>query len=144
MIRRLGRNTLLVGVLILLAGCTQDPGALSVNSPRARPAEQGMNSAVYMQIINGSTADALIGASSDAARIVQLHRTTIDPDGNASMKQQERIELNPGQTLDFEPGGYHIMLIDLNQALIAGMSIDLALVFENEGEIHVKVPVADN
>ena len=142
--RGLGRNVLLVGFVILLAGCSRDPAVLSVNSPRARPAEQGMNSAIYMQIQNGPSADSLIGASSDAARVVQLHRTTIDPDGKTSMKQQDRIDLSPGQNLELEPGGYHIMLIDLNQPLIVGTSIDLTLLFEDEGELHVKVPVVGN
>lgn len=100
-----------------------------------------MNSAVYLQLENGSRRDALLNAASDAAAQVQLHRTEIDSDGKARMQAQDRIELAPQETLVFEPGGYHIMLMGLARPLIPGDSIELTLRFEKAGEIHVTVPV---
>ncbi|MFN2149517.1 MAG: copper chaperone PCu(A)C [Anaerolineales bacterium] len=100
-----------------------------------------MNSAIYMQVQNGSQADALIGASSEAAQMVQIHQTVINADGVAEMKPQSRIELAPGEVLELKPGGYHIMLMDIFQPLLVGDSLDVTLLFEEAGEVHVQVPV---
>jgi copper(I)-binding protein len=40
-----------------------------------------------------------------------------------------------------EPGGKHIMLVNLNQDLKEGENLNLTLVFEKSGEIKVTVPV---
>jgi len=126
---------------LILAGCARPAPMVLVSGAWARPGEQGMNSAIYLQLENGSRRDALLGAASDAAADVQLHRSEIDSDGNASMQAQDRIELAPQETLAFEPGGYHIMLMGLVRPLVPGDSIELILRFEKAGEIHVLVPV---
>jgi len=131
----------LICMFLLLSGCVGSNRELSVTSTRARAAGKGMNSAIYMQIQNGPEADALIGAACDAAQMVQLHLTTIDGNGTAVMQQQARIELEPGGILNFEPGGYHIMLVNLNDSLSIGQTIGITLIFERAGEYHVSVPV---
>jgi len=45
--------------------------------------------------------------------------------------------------LKFEPGGYHLMLIDLSQPLAAGDVIEITLVFEDAGQITIKAVVKD-
>ena len=64
--------------------------------------------------------------------MVQLHRTEIDTDARASMKAQDRIELATGQKIVFEPGGYHIMLMNLTHPLAPGDTFELTLLFEKD------------
>lgn len=129
---------------LLLTSCGSGTAGLQVDSTWARPAERGMNSAVYLRIQNGPEPEVLTGAASDAAEIVQVHRTILDADGNAIMEEQPRVSLAPGQILEMKPGGYHIMLIKLRHPLNTGESFDLSLFFEKTGEYRVSIPVAEN
>ncbi|MCW5874217.1 MAG: copper chaperone PCu(A)C [Anaerolineales bacterium] len=58
-----------------------------------------------------------------------------------SMVKVERVELAAGHEIAFQPGGYHIMLINLNQALGAGDTFDLTLHFEHSEDLTIQVKV---
>jgi copper(I)-binding protein len=137
------RKWLLIATL-LLAGCGSSTSGLQVDSAWARPAGRGMNSAAYLMIRNGPDPDVLTGAASEAADIVQIHRTVLDENGTARMEEQPRLTLGPGQILEMKPGGIHIMLIDLRQPLLSGETFDITLYFEQAGEYHASVPVGNN
>jgi periplasmic copper chaperone A len=51
------------------------------------------------------------------------------------------IPLPPGETVQLQPGGFHIMLLGLGQGLTAGSSVPLTLTFEKAGGVQVDVPV---
>lgn len=70
----------------------------------------------------------LSGAKSPAAGSVELHTMSMH-DGVMQMRQIHNIALEPGKPFKLEPGGLHLMLIDLKQALKAGdiVQIDLQL-----------------
>jgi copper(I)-binding protein len=70
-----------------------------------------------------------------------LHRTVIDAAGNASMQMQASVEILAGQTVLFEPGGLHVMLVDLHRELEVGDQIALGLQFKQGGEVALQVPV---
>ncbi len=92
-------------------------------------AEHGEVSAVYMQIENpGSHPIQLIDARTDVA-VVELHETTMDGD-LMRMNRIEGITIGTGETVALEPGGLHIMLLDLQRPLVEGEAIALTLVFE--------------
>lgn len=59
------------------------------------------------------------------------------------MQPVERIELPAGETVSLEPGGYHIMLLQLAEPLVAGDTFDVTLTFENAPEQTVTVEVRD-
>ena len=87
------------------------------------PASAGGNGAGYMKITNnGTEADVLPGGSSDAAERVEVHETTIDDKGVASMKKLDAVELKSGQSIELKPAGMHVMLIGLKQPLKEGDS----------------------
>jgi copper(I)-binding protein len=141
MARKPWRSFLLMCTALVFSACADQAPRPTVRAAWARPAEKGMNSAIYMQVQNGSRSDALIGASSEAAQMVQIHQTVINADGVAEMKPQSRIELAPGEVLELKPGGYHIMLMDVFQPLLVGDSLDVTLLFEEAGEVYVQVTV---
>jgi len=107
--------------------------------------DQATNSgtgAVYLTITNtGDTPDLLESATTEAARLVQVHSMTMS-DGVMKMEEQAGgLDIPAGETVTFEPGGWHLMLIDLQHDLSPGSVLDIALVFEHAGEVTLAVPV---
>ena len=99
------------------------------------------NSASFMALHNGdSQAHALVGAASPAAEVVELHTHTM-LDGMMQMRPVEQIELPAGATTRLQPGGFHVMLIGLQQPLVPDQSVPLTLVFEDGSEVVVSAPV---
>jgi len=120
------------------AGATH---AVSVTGAWARPAPAGGSTAVYLTLANGgSSPDALVSASSPTGS-VELHETSTDMNGMTGMSPVERIELPAGATVALDPGGKHLMVTGLTTGLDAGGSIDVELVFEHAGPVHVAAEV---
>ncbi len=118
-------------------------GTIAIDHPWARPTAEGTKTgAAYLLLTNKGTArDKLVSASSAVAGKVQIHQTT---DEGGIMKMHEvagGIELAPGATVAFKPGGYHIMLLDLKETLDEGGHIPLTLTFAKAGSIDVEVDV---
>ena len=128
-------------VISMLSGCAAGHGAPEVSGAWARPGETGMNSAVYFSIQNTAQEDILLEARGEVAEEIQLHETSIDAAGTASMHHMDEIPVGANQQLEFSPGGLHVMLIRLRQPLAPGDTFDLVLLFLEQGEIHVQVAV---
>jgi copper(I)-binding protein len=47
------------------------------------------------------------------------------------------LEIKPGQSVEFKPGSYHIMLLDLKQPLQKGEHVKGTLTFEKAGSVDV-------
>ena len=60
-----------------------------------------------------------------------------------TMQPVDSIELPAGEEVSLEPGGYHIMLLDLVAPLEVGDTFDIVLTFENAGEVTVTAEVRD-
>lgn len=58
-----------------------------------------------------------------------------------TMVKVERIELAAGHEIAFAPGGYHIMLINLQRELAAGDTFELTLHFEHAEDLTIEVKV---
>jgi periplasmic copper chaperone A len=99
------------------------------------------NSAAYMVIQNrGRESDRLLSVECDAARVVELHETKMQDDV-MQMRMVPDIQIPAGEEIALTPGGFHIMLIDLQRNLEAGQKINLVLVFENHGRINVEAEI---
>jgi len=113
----------------------QSAGAanVTVSNAWARATMPGQPvSAAYMQI--RSDADAkLIGVSSPAVPRVEVHEMKMDGDVMI-MREVKAIDLPKGKTVALEPGGFHIMLMNLKQPIVAGEVIPLTLEVESGGK----------
>ncbi len=86
--------------------------------------------AAYLVIHNNTDADdALIGASSPVAEVVEIHQSSMDDEGVMSMAQVEEIPIPAYEDAILEPGGYHIMLINLVEPLVEGTDVEITLDF---------------
>jgi len=116
--------------------------AMHMMDARVRAMPPGSpNSGAFLSFHNPSEHHAaLIGASSPAAKTVELH-THVQEDGQFKMRQVDRIDLAPDKMVKLEPGGLHIMLIGLTSDLVEGQEVDLVLSFEGGHSTALKVPV---
>ncbi|GAA0784342.1 copper chaperone PCu(A)C [Marinobacterium sediminicola] len=131
--------TLFTSSLLLSSAATA--ADISVEGAYARATAPGQpNSAVFMQIGNGGDATSLVGASSHAAQVVELHAHLHDQ-GVMRMRKIDAIELPAKSQIELAPGGLHIMLIGLESPLKAGSQIDMVLEFADGTSEALMVPV---
>jgi hypothetical protein len=135
----------LIAALLVLAtpaaAQTQAPTAVAVEAPWAR-ATIGNNriTAAYMTLRNGAgQADRLVAVSTPIGR-AEIHAMTMDNDV-MRMRQVTAIDIPAGGTATLQPGGVHIMLVDLRAPLRAGAQVPLVLRFDRAGTLEVSVPV---
>ncbi len=67
-----------------------------------------------------------------------------DHGGMMSMSPVDRIELPADETVFLEPGGYHVMLLDLAAPLEVGDTFELTLEFESGESQTVEVEVRES
>ena len=83
----------------------------------------------YMELRNHtSRPQHLVAASSSGFETVMLHRS-IAKDGMAGMAHAAQVVLAPNGTLNFAPGGLHLMLMNPKRALRAGEPVVINLEF---------------
>lgn len=148
------RRSRLVGALLalmfLLVACGDDDSAHSdhqgdsgvsrievTDAVVVLPA--GANSAIYFTITNsGDAADRLVGARTDIGETM-LHETR-EEGGLMSMHHVTEVEVGPGQTVQFRPGGLHVMIHDV-EPLAEGDVIGVELEFAKAGTVAVEAVV---
>jgi copper(I)-binding protein len=96
----------------------------------------------YLTIQNkGAAADRLIGGSADAAGKVQVHEMATS-NGVMTMRPLDKgLSIEPGKTVKFAPGGYHLMLLDLKSPLKQGDKVPVTLEFEKAGKVKLTFDV---
>jgi protein SCO1/2 len=104
------------------------PRALTVERAWAGESNPAWNiAAAYLEVMNGTDAPfAIVGVTSPAARVVEMHETAMTG-GVMSMRQVERIVLEPRRRTRLRPGGSHLMLIGVHRDLRAGDAVELTL-----------------
>lgn len=118
---------------------------LIVTNSIAHPAPlAGGNGAVYLTVVNGTgVPDQLVSAASPLAATVEFHETINDNGILRMQPQPDGFEIPAGGSLAFQPGGKHIMLVELSQPLAIGDIVELTLNFAQAGPIMISVPVIE-
>jgi len=118
--------------LAFIATLLASNGALAqvtVTEPWVRGTVPGMKATgAFMQIVS-KTDTRLIGASSPAAKVVEVHEMTM-VDNVMRMRAAPSIAVAAGKPLQLSPGGYHVMLVDLVLPLETGGTVPITLTFE--------------
>lgn len=149
------------------ATTTTAEGELSISGAWARTsAKVASAGAVYLEITNSTEEDdALVDAAVDpsVAKMAQLHETKMAEDGGSmgsattmsgdtsmsgdggmmTMAEVEEIPIKAGETVSLKPGGYHVMLMELTEPLVAGEKVELTLTFAKAGDRVVEAEVRD-
>ena len=107
-----------------------------------QPAENAMAAGGFMAIVNnGTEADRLIGVESDIAAKVETHESKVDENGVGTMQHVDFIDIPPGETVNLEHGGYHIMFMGLKETLVEGDMVKGVLIFEKAGRVEIEFMV---
>lgn len=59
------------------------------------------------------------------------------------MKQIDQLDIPAGETVTLEPGGFHIMLLELKGQIKDGDTIPVTLTFEKAGEVQAEAVARD-
>ena len=114
-------------------------GDLVIDAPvaRATPANAPVSGG-YMIIRNtGEEADRLVAGSADFAGNVEIHEMAMDGDVMRMRELENGIEIPAGGSVVLQPGGLHVMFMQLGERLEEGQERPVTLEFENAGEVDV-------
>ena len=118
-------------------------GSIHVVHPWSRAIPKGAGLAAgYLVIENRGTApDRLVGGASEIAGHIEIHEMKMRS-GVMTMRPLEGgLEIAPGQSVTFEPSGYHLMFLDLKAPPVEGKTFKGTLVFEKAGKVDVEFTV---
>jgi copper(I)-binding protein len=124
----------------LVAGVAQAADLVKVLEPWAKATVPGQKvGGVYMQLVARENL-RLTGVKSAAAETAEVHQMKMEK-GMMRMRAVPYLELPAGKPVKLEPGGFHVMLFDLKQSLVAGQKLKLELTFEDAAKRQHRVPV---
>ena len=145
---------LLGAVAIALGACSktpQDAPAVAASSsmapaaigPTGAPGIEFTDAVIQLPLVSGNpgvayftasqasgAARKLVGVSVDGAGRTEMHESKT-AGGVSSMDEVAAVVIEPGKSVAFKPGGYHVMLFDMDKALKPGMTRELTATFDN-------------
>lgn len=96
---------------------------------------------MYLQIYNGSgQPDSLIAVETEFAQKAEVHES-YEENGMMGMRAAGVQPIKPDSVLELQPGGIHIMLMNLNQSIAEEDSILVQLLFSQSDSINITIPV---
>ena len=130
-------------MLALLAAPALAQTTVSEPWVRGTVAQQTATGA-FMQITS-TGGGRLVSVSTPAAGIAEIHEMKMEGSTMQMRALPQGLPLPAGKAVEFKPGGYHLMLLNLKAPLKAGDSVTLTLVVESANgkteTLHVKAPV---
>jgi len=119
---------------------------VEVKNAWVRASVQGQKATGAFMQITASQPTTLVGAASPVAGVAEVHEMKMDGDVMRMRALPQGLPLPAGKPVALTPGGYHVMLMDLNTTLPKDSTIPLTLVFKDakgqESRIELKLPVA--
>ncbi len=135
---------LLAATLVLASGALFAQ-TIEVTGAWVRTTVKGQQATGAFMNITAREAVRLVGVSSPVAGVVEVHEMKMEGDV-MKMRAVPSLDLPAGQTVQLKPGGYHVMMMDLKQALPKGSMVPLTLVFKDakgtESKLELKLPVS--
>lgn len=118
-------------------------GDLAISGPWARAMLPGQPSGGgYLVIENaGGGDDRLVAASSPRAGKVEIHTMTMQDDVMVMRPVEGGLAVPAGETVTLEPGGLHIMFMQVETPFAEGETVPVTLQFEKAGAVTVDLPV---
>ncbi len=124
------------------ASVAQGRGDLQIEKPWARATVPG--AAVgggYLVIRNAGLApDRLVGVSSPVSSRVEIHEMAMEKDV-MRMREVKGVDVPAKGAVEFKPGGFHLMFIELKAPLKQGEKVQVTLRFEKAGELKAEFSV---
>ena len=118
-------------------------GAVAITSAWARATPPGAPTAAgYLTITNtGDTDETLISATTAVAGMTEIHQMTMADDRMMMRPLGDGLVIAAGETIVLEPGGYHLMFMNMGDALVEGTTVEVTLTFAAAGAVTVTLIV---
>ncbi|MEN6585146.1 MAG: copper chaperone PCu(A)C [Sulfuricella sp.] len=122
--------TLAASAPLFAAGNAADN--VTMGDPYVRLVAPGQNvTGAFMVFKNGDDKDhKVVKADSPASKVAELH-THVNEGGMMKMRPVKDIEIKAKGETALQPGGLHIMLIDLKKPLKEGENVAISVTFED-------------
>ena len=116
---------------------------VTVTQPWTRAnSDVGRNAPVYFKVHNTTDMeDAIVGATSPYAREVAVHQTRENALGVDVMQPVDGVTIPQGAKVALKPGGFHLMMIGLQQPLKLGMEVPVKVEFKNSRAQYLRVQI---
>jgi copper(I)-binding protein len=109
----------------------QGVATVDVRDAWVRPSVPGQSGTGAFMKLTAPAGGRLVGISTPAAGVAEIHEMKMEGDTMRMRELPRGLDLPPGQTVELKPGGYHVMMMDLKQALAKGATVPVTLKFED-------------
>lgn len=87
----------------------------------------------------------LVSVSSPAAAVAEIHEMKMSANNVMEMRAISGLDLPKGKTVELKPGSYHLMLMNLKQALPKDSTVTVTLFFKDAkgvgSQLQLSLPV---
>ena len=126
--------------LIVLIGAV-NAADLTITDAWIRALPAGDPSGGYFTLHNNGKKDVILtGAVSPACGMLMLHKSD-NMGGMTGMQDVSEVPVPAGQSINFAPGGYHLMCMDAKPAIVPGASIPVTLEFKDGSRMTARFSV---
>ncbi len=124
----------------------QTSAGIQIDGAWVRTAVPGQQGTGGFMKITAKQDMTLVGISSPVAGVSEVHEMSMDGGVMKMRALPNGIDLPAGKTVELKPGGMHLMLMDLKQALTKDSTIPVTLMFKDKAgkdlKMEIKVPVS--
>lgn len=115
-------------------------GGVTLNGAWVKATDEDMT-AIFGTLSNHSDADVTLeSAEVDVDADAELHEVVQEAGSSVMQEVDGGLEIPAGGELNLEPGGYHIMLVELGEPITPGQDLELTLRFSDGSETVTTVP----
>lgn len=134
-----------LALLCLGVAACQDAAAPSVEVSDAvcRPTPNGRDLTGCYMTLTATTADRLVSVTTPSAGKAEIHEMSTEGGVMTMAELTDGLPLPAGQATALQPGGNHIMLMQVTAPLAEGDTVELALTFEDAAPITVTARVGN-
>jgi len=133
----------LVIAMVLAAGVQAQ--TVEVKNAWVRATVQGQKATGAFMQITAPAASTLISVSTPVAGVAEVHEMKMDGDVMRMRPLAKGLELPAGKAVQLQPGGYHLMLMDLKLPLQKDTTIPVTLTLQDSKGVQstqdMRVPV---
>jgi copper(I)-binding protein len=125
-----------------VAGASGSADSITISDAYVRQAPPGSPATGAFMVLHnsGSKLVKLIKADNPVSQLTELH-THLHEGGMMKMRPVKDIPIPAGGEARLQPGGLHIMLIDMKAPLLDGDQLPLTLSFDDGSSKVIKLPV---
>jgi copper(I)-binding protein len=131
----------LLAVVLAGSACPAVAGSVTVAKAWFRALPAGLPAAGYFSLHNGGASPVVLAsAQTPACSMLMLHLST-DTGGMSRMNDVQAVTVPAGGTIDFAPGGYHLMCMGATPAMTPGGAVSVTLGFADGSKVTTPFPV---